>query len=92
MKWKNNRLSQNVNLFLSYEIFLCFLIQHFFSTFTFILDSILQSVSNMQDSESTGPALMKALVFYMAVTAEAFIFCFCGEYLSAKVGTHNWFL
>ncbi|KAL0111055.1 hypothetical protein PUN28_012800 [Cardiocondyla obscurior] len=28
--------------------------------------------------------LIKSLIFYMVVTIEAFIFCFCGEYLSAK--------
>ncbi|XP_014487868.1 PREDICTED: odorant receptor 2a-like, partial [Dinoponera quadriceps] len=27
---------------------------------------------------------MKAIVFYTAATVEAFVFCFCGEYLSAK--------
>lgn len=51
---------------------------------------MLQSISNVQDSESVdSPVLMKAIMFYMAATVEAFIFCFCGEYLSAKVGTHN---
>ncbi|XP_011694616.1 PREDICTED: odorant receptor 4-like [Wasmannia auropunctata] len=40
---------------------------------------------NTQDSDTIdSSALMKAIVFYMAATVEAFIFCFCGEYLSAK--------
>lgn len=30
-------------------------------------------------------ALLKSAIFYIAVTLEAFIFCFAGEYLSAKV-------
>jgi len=49
---------------------------------------MLQSINTMQNTDtidSTG--LIKAVVFYMAATVEAFIFCFCGEYLSAKVGT-----
>lgn len=29
--------------------------------------------------------ILKSAVFYVAVTLEAFIFCFAGEYLSAKV-------
>lgn len=29
--------------------------------------------------------LLKSAIFYVAVTLEAFIFCFVGEYLSAKV-------
>ncbi|GAB1863028.1 Odorant receptor [Camponotus japonicus] len=46
---------------------------------------IVTSISGIQVSDTIdGSALMKAIVFYMAVTVEAFIFCFCGEYLSAK--------
>ncbi|XP_019699272.1 odorant receptor 4-like isoform X1 [Harpegnathos saltator] len=46
---------------------------------------VVTSISNVQDSESVdSPALMKAIIFCMAATVEAFIFCFCGEYLSAK--------
>lgn len=29
--------------------------------------------------------LLKSLFFYIAITLEAFIFCFAGEYLSNKV-------
>ncbi|XP_011065191.1 PREDICTED: odorant receptor 24a-like [Acromyrmex echinatior] len=40
---------------------------------------------NTQDSDTVdGTALMKAVVFYMAAAVEAFTFCFCGEYLTAK--------
>ncbi|KYM83374.1 Putative odorant receptor 13a [Atta colombica] len=40
---------------------------------------------NAQDSDTIdGTALMKAVVFYMAAAVEAFTFCFCGEYLTAK--------
>ncbi|XP_012063166.1 PREDICTED: odorant receptor 45b-like [Atta cephalotes] len=40
---------------------------------------------NAQDSDTIdGTALMKAIVFYMAAAVEAFTFCFCGEYLTAK--------
>nr|XP_012219955.1 PREDICTED: odorant receptor 22c-like [Linepithema humile] len=46
---------------------------------------IVTSIGTMEDSDSVdSSALMKAIVFYMAVTVEAFIFCFSGEYLSAK--------
>ncbi|CAL1674373.1 unnamed protein product [Lasius platythorax] len=46
---------------------------------------IVTSISTMQVSDTIDDsALMKAIVFYMAATVEAFIFCFCGEYLSAK--------
>jgi len=31
--------------------------------------------------------LLKSVIFYIAITLEAFIFCFAGEYLSAKVRT-----
>lgn len=59
------------------------------------LRSMLQSIGTKEGSDTVdSSALMKAIVFYMAVTVEAFIFCFSGEYLSAKVGTHNrnaWF-
>jgi len=51
-------------------------------------DSMLQSINMMQNTDtidSTG--IIKAVVFYMVATVEAFIFCFCGEYLSAKVRT-----
>jgi len=33
--------------------------------------------------------LVKTLFFYIAITLEAFIFCFAGEYLSNKVSTRN---
>lgn len=56
------------------------------------LGSMLQSITTQVSDTIDSSALMKAMVFYMAVTVEAFIFCFCGEYLSAKVGTHNWSL
>lgn len=36
--------------------------------------------------------LMKTVVFYIAMTLEAFIFCFAGEYLSAKVCTLFYFI
>ncbi|KAM0736512.1 Odorant receptor 2a [Formica fusca] len=46
---------------------------------------IVTSISTIQVSDTIdGSALMKAIVFYMAAMVEAFIFCFCGEYLSAK--------
>ncbi|KAL0111059.1 hypothetical protein PUN28_012802 [Cardiocondyla obscurior] len=49
--------------------------------------TLITSFSTMQDSDTIdSAALIKAIVFYMAATVEAFIFCFCGEYLSAKVG------
>lgn len=32
--------------------------------------------------------LTKSILFYVAITLEAFVFCFAGEYLSAKVNTH----
>lgn len=45
-------------------------------------------------SQSLGKAgitvvLLKSAIFYVAVTLEAFIFCFAGEYLSDKVCVHN---
>lgn len=47
----------------------------------------------MKDSDTIdNTALIKAIVFYMAATVEAFTFCFCGEYLTAKVGTIEIFL
>ncbi|KAL6254521.1 hypothetical protein P5V15_014574 [Pogonomyrmex californicus] len=46
---------------------------------------IVTSIGTAQGSDVIdSSALMKAIVFYMAATVEAFIFCFCGEYLSAK--------
>ncbi len=32
---------------------------------------------------------MKSILFYVAMNLEAFIYCFCGEYLSAKVSTYR---
>ncbi|XP_011862399.1 PREDICTED: odorant receptor 4-like isoform X2 [Vollenhovia emeryi] len=47
--------------------------------------TVITSISTMQDSDTIdSAALIKAIVFYMAAAVEAFIFCFCGEYLSAK--------
>lgn len=34
--------------------------------------------------------LVKTLFFYIAITLEAFIFCFAGEYLSNKVSTWDY--
>ncbi|KAF3054436.1 Odorant receptor 046 [Nylanderia fulva] len=45
---------------------------------------IVTSISTQDSDTVDDSALMKAIVFYMAATVEAFIFCFCGEYLSAK--------
>ncbi|KYM97079.1 Putative odorant receptor 13a [Cyphomyrmex costatus] len=42
------------------------------------------SISRQGSDTIDSSSLMKAIVFYMAATVEAFIFCFCGEYLSAK--------
>ncbi|XP_011694614.1 PREDICTED: odorant receptor 4-like [Wasmannia auropunctata] len=47
--------------------------------------TVISSISTVQGSDTIdSAALIKAVVFYMAATVEAFIFCFCGEYLSAK--------
>ncbi|XP_018348722.1 PREDICTED: uncharacterized protein LOC108752420 [Trachymyrmex septentrionalis] len=56
------------------------------STTTGVLNSLLITLSiNTQDSDTVdGTALMKAVVFYIAAAVEAFTFCFCGEYLTAK--------
>lgn len=48
---------------------------------------MLQSINAQESDTVDGTALMKAVVFYMAAAVEAFTFCFCGEYLTAKVGT-----
>ncbi|XP_011065037.1 PREDICTED: odorant receptor 22c-like [Acromyrmex echinatior] len=45
---------------------------------------IVTSISTQDSDTIDSSSLMKAIVFYMAATVEAFIFCFCGEYLSAK--------
>ncbi|XP_018401472.1 PREDICTED: uncharacterized protein LOC108778716 [Cyphomyrmex costatus] len=45
---------------------------------------IVTSISRQGSDTIDSSSLMKAIVFYMAATVEAFIFCFCGEYLSAK--------
>lgn len=42
---------------------------------------MLQSLS----SPDASVILMKTLLFYIVMNLEAFIFCFAGEYLSAKV-------
>ncbi|XP_011862412.1 PREDICTED: odorant receptor 67c-like [Vollenhovia emeryi] len=62
------------------------LIQFLSSTFVICcLGFMIVTSINMQGSDAIdSSALMKAIVFYMAATVEAFIFCFCGEYLSAK--------
>jgi len=41
----------------------------------------LQSIGDTQGSTM----LIKSLFFYVVITLEAFIFCYAGEYLSAKV-------
>ncbi|KYQ60523.1 Putative odorant receptor 13a [Trachymyrmex zeteki] len=47
--------------------------------------TVVTSINTMKDSDTIdNTALIKAIVFYMAATVEAFTFCFCGEYLTAK--------
>jgi len=41
----------------------------------------LQSVG----TEEGATMITKSLIFYVAITLEAFVFCYAGEYLSAKV-------
>jgi len=53
---------------------------------------MLQSIDTQNSDTVDGTALMKAIVFYIAAAVEAFIFCFYGEYLTAKVGTIEIFL
>ncbi|XP_014467802.1 PREDICTED: odorant receptor coreceptor-like [Dinoponera quadriceps] len=46
---------------------------------------VVTTISNAQDAKSIdSQTLLKAVMFYMAAMVEAFIFCFCGEYLTAK--------
>lgn len=42
---------------------------------------ILQSIG----TEEGSTMITKSLIFYVAITLEAFVFCYAGEYLSAKV-------
>jgi len=58
-------------------------------TIYIVIRFMLQSISTQDSDTIDSSSLMKAIVFYMAATVEAFIFCFCGEYLSAKVGMHK---
>ncbi|XP_071568942.1 odorant receptor 4-like [Temnothorax nylanderi] len=47
--------------------------------------TVITSINTMQDSDTIdSAALIKAIVFYVAAAVEAFTFCYCGEYLSAK--------
>lgn len=48
-----------------------------------VRSSILQTIGSKQGAV----ALTKTILFYVAITLEAFVFCFAGEYLSAKVIT-----
>lgn len=41
----------------------------------------LQSIG----TEEGATMITKSLIFYVAITLEAFVFCYAGEYLSAKV-------
>ncbi|XP_070521230.1 odorant receptor 4-like isoform X2 [Cardiocondyla obscurior] len=45
---------------------------------------IVTSINTQDSNTIDSSGLIKSLIFYMVVTIEAFIFCFCGEYLSAK--------
>lgn len=47
----------------------------------FSFQRIFQSIEGNQNYA----ILLKSLFFYIAITLEAFIFCFAGEYLSNKV-------
>lgn len=38
-------------------------------------------------TESKSGVIIQFFIPYLAVTIEAFVFCFAGEYLSTKVGT-----
>ncbi|KAG5318774.1 OR4 protein, partial [Pseudoatta argentina] len=58
------------------------LIQFLSSSLVICCLGFMISISTQDTIDSS--SLMKAIVFYMAATVEAFIFCFCGEYLSAK--------
>lgn len=42
---------------------------------------LLQSIG----TEEGATVITKSLIFYVAITLEAFVFCYAGEYLSAKV-------
>lgn len=43
--------------------------------------SALQSIG----TDEGATVITKSLIFYVAITLEAFVFCYAGEYLSAKV-------
>jgi len=42
---------------------------------------MLQSIGTQEGAT----VITKSLIFYVAITLEAFVFCYAGEYLSAKV-------
>lgn len=45
----------------------------------------LQSIG----TEEGATMITKSLIFYVAITLEAFVFCYAGEYLSAKVSVRE---
>lgn len=56
---------------------------NFFVCFSDLFLPILSPKSLAKDRATV--VLLKSAIFYFAITLEAFIFCFVGEYLSAKV-------
>lgn len=45
----------------------------------------LQSIGTEEGTKT----ITKSLIFYVAITLEAFVFCYAGEYLSAKVSVRE---
>nr|XP_012219877.1 PREDICTED: odorant receptor 85b-like [Linepithema humile] len=51
---------------------------------TVVICCIGLTLINALDKDGVSVLLLKSVSFYIAITLEAFIFCFAGEYLSAK--------
>ncbi|XP_018047594.1 PREDICTED: odorant receptor 4-like [Atta colombica] len=73
-------LSKNIDNFFSFVA----LIQFVWNTIVICSIGIMIMISLSTDVEGKSGLLIQSIVPYIAVTLEAFVFCFAGEYLSTK--------
>ncbi|XP_029663520.1 odorant receptor 22c-like [Formica exsecta] len=73
-------LSNNINNFFSFVA----LIQFVWNTIVICTIGVMIVISLGTDIEGKFGILIQSIIPYVAVTLEAFVFCFAGEYLSSK--------
>ncbi|XP_011694608.1 PREDICTED: odorant receptor 85b-like [Wasmannia auropunctata] len=73
-------LSNSINSYFSFVA----LIQFVWNTVVICCVGIMIVISLGTDVEGKSGLLMQSIIPYIAVTLEAFVFCFAGEYLSTK--------